>query len=108
GAQPMLAIELAEVLPTSDLPGGVVNILTAERAELLGQYGAHMDVDAVFGIGCDDAERKKIQIVAAESVKRTFFVDDASPAEWRSEKRQSPYWILPFIELKTAWHPIGV
>jgi len=105
---PTVAIELAEVLATSDLPGGVVNILTGQRSELVGQTGGHMDVDAVFAIGSDDAERKTIATDAAESVKRTFFVDDATPAEWRDAKRQSPYWILPFVELKTAWHPIGV
>ena len=105
---PTVAIELAEVLATSDLPGGVVNILTAQRGELVGQTGGHMDVDAVFAIGSDEAERKTIASDAADSVKRTFFVDDVSPAEWRDAKRQSPYWILPFVELKTAWHPIGV
>ncbi len=107
-AQPTIAIELAEVLATSDLPGGVVNILTGERKEILPQLGGHMDVDAVFAVGCDQTELKTIQTDAAQSVKRTFFVEDATPAEWRSDKRQSPYWIMPFVEMKTAWHPMGV
>ncbi len=105
---PTIAIELAEVLATSDLPGGVVNILTGMRTELYGQAGAHMDVDAVFAVGSDSDEMKKLQVDAAESVKRTFFVDDGPPDFWLSESRQSPYWILPFVEVKTAWHPIGV
>ena len=105
---PTVAIELAEVLATSDLPGGVVNILTGMRTELYGQAGAHMDVDAIFAVGSDTDEMKKLQVDAAESVKRTFFVDDGPPDTWLPETRQSPYWILPFVEIKTAWHPIGV
>jgi len=105
---PTVAIELAEVLATSDLPGGVVNILTGMRTELYGQAGAHMDVDAIFAVGSDTDEMKKLQVDAAESVKRTFFVDDGPPDAWLPETRQSPYWILPFVEIKTAWHPIGV
>ncbi|MBL8787004.1 MAG: aldehyde dehydrogenase family protein [Deltaproteobacteria bacterium] len=104
---PTLAIEFAEALATSDLPGGVVNILTGLRSELFVQAGAHMDVDGVFAVGSDGDERKTLQIDAAETVKRTFFVDDAEPAGWLEDTRQSPYWILPFIEVKTAWHPIG-
>lgn len=104
---PVAAIEFAEVLATSDLPHGVVNILTGQRAELFGQAGAHMDIDAVFAIGSDEAERKKLETDGAESVKRNFFVDDASPSEWQDESRQSPYWMVPFVEFKTAWHPIG-
>ena len=105
---PTVAIELAEVLATSDLPGGVVNLLTGVRSELFSQAGAHMDVDAVFAVGSDDDERKKLQVDAAESVKRTFFVDDTDPNGWLAESRQSPYWIVPFTETKTAWHPIGM
>jgi len=105
---PTIAIELAEVLATSDLPGGVVNILTGLRSELFVQAGSHMDVDGVFAIGSDFEEKKKLQIEAAEAVKRTFFVDDAPPSQWLADNRQSPYWILPFVEFKTAWHPIGV
>lgn len=105
---PTVAIELAEVLATSDLPGGVVNLLTGMRSELFSQAGSHMDVDAVFAVGSETDEMKKLQVDSAEAVKRTFFIDDAEPAGWRDDSRQSPYWILPFIEVKTAWHPIGV
>ncbi len=105
---PTIAIELAEVLATSDLPGGVVNLLTGLRSELYGQAGAHMDVDAIFAVGSEGDEKKKLQVDAAESVKRTFFVDDAEPSGWLSENRETPYWILPFTETKTAWHPIGM
>lgn len=105
---PTIAIELAEVFATSDLPGGVVNLLTGVRSELFGQAGSHMDVDAIFAVGSDTDEMKKLQTDGAESVKRTFFVDDADPSGWLADNRQSPYWILPFTETKTAWHPIGM
>ncbi len=105
---PTVALELAEALATSDLPGGVVNLLTGLRSELAPQAGTHQDVDGVFAIGGDVAERRQLQIDAAETVKRTFFVPDAAPAEWLRDERQSPFWILPFVEVKTAWHPIGI
>lgn len=105
---PTIAIELAEVFATSDLPGGVINILTGVRSELFGQLGSHMDVDAIFAVGSDPDEMKKLQVEGAESVKRTFFVDDAEPSGWFADHRQSPYWILPFTETKTAWHPMGM
>lgn len=105
---PTIAIELAEVFATSDLPGGVINILTGVRSELSGQLGSHMDVDAIFAVGSDSDEMKKLQVEGAESVKRTFFADDAEPVGWFADSRQSPYWILPFTETKTAWHPMGM
>ncbi len=105
---PTVAIEFAEVLATSDLPGGVVNILTGQRGELFEQAGSHMDVYAIFAIVSEQDEKQKLQIEAAETVKRTFFVDDGPPTDWLADARQTPYWILPFVEMKTAWHPIGV
>ncbi len=106
-AAPTLAIELAEVLATSDLPGGVVNILTGQRAELLGHVGSHADIDAVLCFGGQDGQRKALATAGAESVKRVHFMDDPDAPRWLGDDMQSPYWILPFVELKTAWHPIG-
>jgi acyl-CoA reductase-like NAD-dependent aldehyde dehydrogenase len=96
--RPLAAIELAEALATSDVPGGVVNILTGYRSELAPWLAAHMDVNAIDLTGADglapDLER-----AAAENVKRVVHgVADA----------QSPWEIASFLELKTVWHPIGV
>lgn len=96
---PLPAITFAEVLATSDLPGGVVNILTGRRAELLEHFASHMDVNAIVYAGEDRSELTKIRIAAAENVKRVI-----PRADWNS---QSPYHILDLQEVKTTWHPIG-
>ena len=97
-SQPLAAMELAEVLATSDVPGGVVNLLTGHRAELAPVLAAHMDVNALdlSGSNGDSAELER---AAAANVKRVVrgTVDG-----------QSPWEIAPFLELKTVWHPIGV
>jgi acyl-CoA reductase-like NAD-dependent aldehyde dehydrogenase len=97
-SQPLAAMELAEVLATSDVPGGVVNILTGYRGELAPVLAAHMDVNALdlSGANGDSAELER---AAAANVKR--IVRGAVDG-------QSPYEIAPFLELKTVWHPIGV
>jgi acyl-CoA reductase-like NAD-dependent aldehyde dehydrogenase len=95
--RPLAAIELSEVLATSDVPGGVVNILTGHKEELAPWLAGHMDVNAIDVTGADglapDLER-----VAAENVKR---VVRGQP------DGQSPWQIADFLELKTVWHPIG-
>jgi acyl-CoA reductase-like NAD-dependent aldehyde dehydrogenase len=93
-AHPRAAIELAEVLATSDVPGGVVNILTGRRAELAPHLAAHLDVDAL-DLDASDAELER---AAADNVKRV--VSGRADA-------QSPYEISAFLELKTVWHPMG-
>jgi acyl-CoA reductase-like NAD-dependent aldehyde dehydrogenase len=97
-ARPLAAVELAEVLATSDVPGGVVNILTGYRAELAPVLAAHMDVNAIDVTGADglvaDLERE-----AARNVKRVVLGEPDG---------QSPWEIASFLELKTVWHPIGV
>lgn len=104
---PTIAMEFAEVLHVSDLPGGVVNILTGLRSELIKHVGSHMDVDGIFSFGSSDDERRTITIEAAESVKRVEFIDDVPAEKWTSNTMQSPHWIVPFVEFKTAWHPMG-
>ena len=99
--KPLCAVTLAEVLNSSDLPGGVVNILTGEREELLGQFASHMDVNALVLCSDDSAEIKRAQTEAAENVKRVSLHPDA-PLEG------SPYHILDAQEIKTTWHPVGV
>lgn len=103
---PQVAIEFAEVLNNSDLPGGVVNLLTGKRDELVGHVGGHKDVDGLVAYGADGEQEEQLALEGAESVKRVKFKDD--PDDWTSDECQSPYWILPFVEFKTNWHPVGV
>jgi acyl-CoA reductase-like NAD-dependent aldehyde dehydrogenase len=95
---PLPAIELAEVLATSDVPGGVVNILTGYREELAPVLAGHMDVNAL-DVGGADGQVEELERLAADNVKR---VVRGSPDS------QSPWEIAAFLELKTVWHPIGV
>jgi len=97
-SRPLAAIELAEVLATSDVPGGVVNLLTGFRSELAPVLAAHMDVNALDVTGAD-GDIPELERLAAENVKRVVrgSVDD-----------QSPWEIAGFLELKTVWHPMGV
>jgi acyl-CoA reductase-like NAD-dependent aldehyde dehydrogenase len=96
--QPLAAIELAEVVATSDVPGGVVNILTGFRSELAPWLAAHMDVNAIDLTGADGLA-PELERAAAENVKR---VVHGKP------DGQSPWDVASFLELKTVWHPIGV
>lgn len=100
---PLPAITLAEVFATSDLPAGVVNILTGLRAELLKPLAQHMDINSIVVCDADQEERKLVQSEAAENMKRTIFpkVKDRS-----SEAAEDPYLILDTQEVKTTWHPI--
>ena len=92
---PLAAIELAEAVATSDVPAGVVNVLTGVRAELAPVLASHMDVNAIDVTGADgDAP---LEVLAAENVKRVI----------RAREDRSPWEIAAFMELKTVWHPIG-
>jgi acyl-CoA reductase-like NAD-dependent aldehyde dehydrogenase len=94
---PLAAIELAEVLATADVPGGVVNVLTGLRSELAPVLAAHMDVNAIDVSGAD-GDVAELERAAAGNVKRVV----------RGEPDvQSPYEAASFLELKTVWHPIG-
>jgi acyl-CoA reductase-like NAD-dependent aldehyde dehydrogenase len=102
---PLPAATFAEILATSDLPGGVVNILTGKRAELVPHIASHMDVNAIVD-GAGDAELSaKLQAGVAINLKR--YANHAT-TDWFSAKVEDPYWILDTVEFKTAWHPIGV
>ena len=96
-SQPLAAIELAEALATSDLPGGVVNLLTGQRSELAPWLAGHMDVNALDLAGAD-GDAAELERLAAGNVKRV--VRGAADA-------QSLWAIADFLELKTVWHPIG-
>jgi acyl-CoA reductase-like NAD-dependent aldehyde dehydrogenase len=102
---PTVAMEFAEVLNNSDVPAGVVNVLTGLRDELRGHVSGHRDVDGIVTYGADSSEQEEIALEAAESVTRVEFENNAE--DWSDNTHQSPYRILPFVEFKTAWHPIG-
>ncbi|MCB9899306.1 MAG: aldehyde dehydrogenase family protein [Planctomycetes bacterium] len=101
------ALDLGEAIATSDVPGGVVNILTGRHAELLPHAAAHMDVDAVGLWSADVGMRTALQTAAADNVKRVRVHDDPERAAWRDPAAESLYRIDEFVEIKTAWHPIG-
>jgi acyl-CoA reductase-like NAD-dependent aldehyde dehydrogenase len=102
--QPLCAISFAEVLLASDVPAGVVNILTGLRSELTEQFASHMDVNAV--VYCDGGKKvaTSIQTLAAENIKRVIA---RQRVDWMSDKSASPYLIRDSQEVKTTWHPIG-
>ena len=95
--RPLAAITLAEVLATSDLPGGAVNLVTGHKDELAPVLAAHMDVNALDLAGID-GDPTELERLAAENVKRVV----------RNGDGQSPWHAAAYLELKTVWHPIGV
>jgi acyl-CoA reductase-like NAD-dependent aldehyde dehydrogenase len=101
---PLPAVSLGEVLVTSDVPEGVVNLLTGFKAELLPWLAGHMDVNALDLTGCPDELAAEIETSAAENVKRVHRTPDVDPFDPRA---QSPYEITALLELKTVWHPMG-
>lgn len=104
-SQPLSSISFAEVVHTSDVPSGVVNILTGKRTELLNHMASHMDVNAIFYCGNEDEEIQKITELASENMKRTIFY---RKSDWSSEAAQSPYFIEKTQEIKTTWHPVKI
>jgi acyl-CoA reductase-like NAD-dependent aldehyde dehydrogenase len=104
---PLPAIAFAEVLATSDLPGGVVNILTGSRQELAAHFASHMDVNAVVDGSGDPATAATLRGGAALNLKRVA-VRSLAEKDWSTAKAEDPYWILDTVEMKTAWHPVGV
>lgn len=101
--KPLCAVTFAEVLNSSDLPGGVVNILTGKVAELVPYFADHMDVNATVFCEADAAIQKMIKEKSALNVKRVALYDKV---KWGDEAGQSPYFIMDFQEIKTTWHPI--
>ena len=95
--RPLAAVTLTEVLATSDVPGGVVNVLTGRKGDLAPVLAAHMDVNAIDLHGVE-GDRAELERLAADNVKRVV----------RNGSGHSPYHAAAFLELKTVWHPIGV
>lgn len=101
---PLSAVSFGEVLHASDVPGGVVNILTGYPNEMLSHLSSHMDVNAISNSINDADIRKQIDENASLSIKRVInsFSDD-----WTDSKHENPYTIMNFQETKTTWHPVG-
>lgn len=99
---PLCSITFAEVLNTSDLPAGVINIFTGKRAELIEPMGNHMDVNATVYSGSNADEIKKIKELAVQNVKRVKIYNK----KWMNEESQDLYMISDLQEVKTTWHPI--
>lgn len=101
---PTCAITFGEVLQVSDVPGGVVNLLTGHQKELLSHFSTHMDVNAMIYCGNDPQISKTLQTSSADNLKRTVLYADI---DWLSDAGASPYFILDTQETKTTWHPVG-
>ena len=101
--KPLCAVTFAEVLNSSDLPGGVVNILTGKVAELVPYFADHMDVNATVFCEDDTATQKLIKEKSSLNVKRVVLYDKV---KWATAAGQSPYFIMDLQEIKTTWHPI--
>ncbi len=97
---PLTAIYFAEVLNASDVPGGVVNILTGQRKELIGHFSSHMDINAIVYNDLDEVQRKTVQTNAALNVKRVI--------DFSNDDALTPYRIMACQEIKTTWHPVGI
>ena len=101
---PLCSITLAEVLATSDVPGGVVNILTGKKEEIMVHLAKHMDVNAIYLT--DNLEHKKsVQEEAIQNLKRVVVGKQKS---WDDRTVENPYIITDFMEIKTTWHPVEV
>ncbi len=111
-SRPLPAVTLTEVLATSDVPGGVVNVLTGRKGELIPVLAAHVDVDALDTWGVPESMRLETEQLAADDIKRLSrrpsTVNEAR-FDWLDDRAtERPEWIAVFLEMKTVWHPIGV
>ena len=124
GPAALPAVTLAEVLATSDVPGGVVNVLTGRQAELAPVLAGHLDVNAIDLTGAPPADRAELERLAAANVKRVFapgpagaaagradpVTGDAAAEDWAAEDWAADPGtgrLLAFLEIKTVWHPVG-
>ena len=102
-SKPLCAVSFAEVLHASDVPGGVVNILTGFRSELTEYFASHMDVNAVIYCDGGKAVARNVQQLAADNIKRVI---ERTRVDWTRDA-ENPYLIRDTQEVKTTWHPIG-
>ncbi|MGC9438722.1 aldehyde dehydrogenase family protein [Streptomyces sp. WG5] len=102
---PLPALSLGEVLATSDVPGGVVNILSGRTAEIAAPLAAHQDVNAIDLAGADEALAKELEIAAADNLKRVLRPQPVDDADWSTTPGTDR--MTAFLETKTVWHPTG-
>jgi acyl-CoA reductase-like NAD-dependent aldehyde dehydrogenase len=105
--KPLPALTFSEIIATSDLPAGVVNIISGDRTELAPHFASHMDVNAIVDASGDAKIEKALQSGGGYNVKR-YVRRELLPNEWGTSAAENPYWIMDTIEMKTAWHPIGL
>lgn len=101
--KPLCAITFAEVINSSDVPGGVINILTGTRKELRSHMASHMDVNALLYTGDDKKESLEIKKLAVDNLKRVVVRDFTAVYD---ATHNNPYYMEDFVEMKTTWHPI--
>jgi len=113
-ANPLPSVIMGEVCATSDVPAGVVNILTGQRAELLSHIASHRDIDAVHAGGLTAADNALLREGSAENLKRVTIrqarTAGKKPAQtadidWTDPACNTPWWIESFVDFKTMWHP---
>ena len=104
-SKPLCSITWAEVLHSSDVPAGVVNIITGIKNELLKHFSSHMDVNALVYCGDKMKEIRTIEKMSSLNVKRAVIYQNP---DWNPDTSQGPYYILDTQEIKTTWHPIGI
>jgi acyl-CoA reductase-like NAD-dependent aldehyde dehydrogenase len=104
---PIPGLTLAEILATSDLPGGVVNILSGKRQELIPHLAGHMDVNAIVDASGAEDIQQALQSGTAVNLKR-YARRAPAAKDWFGAAGEDAYWILDTVEFKTAWHPIGL
>jgi acyl-CoA reductase-like NAD-dependent aldehyde dehydrogenase len=103
----LAALTFSEIIATSDLPGGVVNVLAGDRTELAPHFASHMDVNAIVDASGDEKISQELQRGGQFNVKR-YVRRELKPEQWQGRDAENPYWILDTVEMKTAWHPIGL
>lgn len=103
---PLSSVSFGEVLHASDVPGGVVNILTGYQNEMISHLSSHMDLNGVFNANKDADIRKQIDENCALNIKRRRHLTD--DIDWTNSDQEHPYYIMDFQEIKTTWHPVGV
>lgn len=103
---PLPALSFSEIIATSDLPGGVINLLSGDPLELAPSVAAHLDVNAIVDASGNEEVALALQQGGGFNVKR-YVSRTLKPNEWRT-MGENPYWILDTVEMKTAWHPIGL
>ena len=101
---PLCGITFAEVLHSSDVPGGVINIMSGRHNELIEQFSSHMDVNAIIYCAVDSGHVSVVEKNTAINVKRAVNYADEN---WINPDSQGPYHIMKSQEIKTTWHPIG-